>query len=174
MGVTGFFPVGDYREGAIANVANHRLATDVNGAITWLDPNIGLDLSVAMGVTFNQENSATNYRTGNEFHLEWAATQNLSKELSIGLVGYFYRQLTGDSGTGAILGPFKGEVTALGGTVGYNFKLGDLPIATRIKVYREFDVQNRLQGTAGYFTLSMPLYVYGAPPRPGSPLVVKN
>jgi len=158
-GVTTFVPVGDYRQGALANVANHRLAADVNGAITWLDPNIGLDLSAALGVTFNQENAATNYKTGNEFHFEWAAVQNLSKQFSIGVVGYYYKQITGDSGLGATLGAFKGEVTAVGGTIGYNFKIGNLPVATRLKIYREFDVTNRLEGTAGFVTLSMPLYV---------------
>jgi hypothetical protein len=163
MGVTAFLPVGDYREGALANVANHRLAADVNGAVTWLDPRIGLDLSVALGVTFNQENVATNYKTGNEFHFEWAATQNLSKQFSVGVVGYYYKQITGDSGPGAILGAFKGEVTAIGGTIGYNMRIGDLPIATRLKIYREFDVTNRLEGTAGYFTLSMPLFVSTSP-----------
>jgi len=32
--------------------------------------------------------------------------------------------------------------------------LGGLPVSTRIKVYREFDVQNRMEGTAGYFTVA--------------------
>lgn len=164
-GVTGFFPVGDYREGALANIANHRLAVDFNGAVTWLDPRIGLDLSAALGFTVSQENTATDYRTGDEFHLEWAATQNLSKEFSIGLVGYYYNQLTGDSGTGATLGRFKGEVTAVGGSIGFNFKLGNLPVSTRLRAYHEFNVRNRLEGNAGYFTLSAPLYVQASAPR---------
>lgn len=37
------------------------------------------------------------------------------------------------------------------------FEVGKLPISTRIKVYREFDVQNRMEGTAGFFTVSLPL-----------------
>ena len=158
-GVTGFFPVGDYQEGALANVANHRGAADFNGAFTWLDPAIGLDVSLAAGVTTNLENTATHYRTGNELHVEGAITQNFSPQFSLGLVGYYYDQLSGDSGAGATLGAFKGRVAALGGSVGYNFKLGDLPVSTRVKVYREFDVRNRLEGTAAYFSLSLPLYI---------------
>ncbi|WP_431311105.1 transporter [Methylobacterium nigriterrae] len=42
----------------------------------------------------------------------------MTKELTVGLVGYFYDQLTGDSGSGDRIGPFKGRVTALGGSVG--------------------------------------------------------
>jgi hypothetical protein len=159
-GVTGFFPIGDYQKGALANVANHRGAADFNGAITWLDPAIGLDVSVAAGITTSLENTATNYRTGNELHVEGAITQNFNPQFSLGVVGYYYDQLSGDTGTGATLGAFKGRVAALGGSVGYNFKLGELPVSTRVKVYREFDVKNRLEGTAGYFTISMPLYVF--------------
>lgn len=158
-GVTGFFPVGDYQQGALANVANHRGAADFNGALTWLDPAIGLDVSIAAGITTSRENTATKYRTGNEFHVEGAITQNFGPQFSLGVVGYYYEQLSGDSGLGATLGAFKGRAAALGGSVGYNFKLGELPVSARVKVYREFDVKNRLEGTAGFFSLSMPLYV---------------
>ena len=152
-------PVGDYREGEIANMAFHRWAGDISGAVTWFDPELGIDLSATAGVTFNGTNDVTDYTTGTEFHVEWAATKALSKQLSIGLVGYYYDQITGDSGPGAQLGDFEGRVTALGGTIAYNFELGQTPISTRLKIYREFDVQNRLEGTAGYFTVAFPLAV---------------
>jgi hypothetical protein len=38
----------------------------------------------AAGFTFNQTNTATDYKTGDEFHLEWAATKYLTKEFTIG------------------------------------------------------------------------------------------
>ena len=159
LGVSGVIPSGSYVTGQLSNASLNRPAVDVFGTLTWLDPAIGVDLSMAMGVTFNQVNRATDYKTGDEFHLEWAASKYITKELTIGLVGYFYQQLTADSGTGAKLGAFEGRVIALGGTVGYTFEVGKLPISTRIKVYREFDVQNRMEGTAGYFTVSLPLGV---------------
>jgi hypothetical protein len=37
------------------------MSADTNGAVTWLDPKTGLDLSAAAGFAFNGENSATNY-----------------------------------------------------------------------------------------------------------------
>jgi hypothetical protein len=159
-------PIGDYREGALSNIAFHRWATDVFGAATWLNPKTGIDLSAAVGVTFNGKNSATDYNTGTEFHLEYAATQNLPNGFSFGLVGYYYDQISGDSGTGAKLGAFEGRVTALGGSLGYMFKVDGRDVITRLKIYREFDVTNRLEGTSGYFTVSMPLYVYAPPGRP--------
>lgn len=159
--VTGMLniPAGDYREGEIANLAFNRWAGDISGAVTWLDAESGIELSAAAGFTFNGTNDATDYTTGTEFHVEWAATKALTKQLSVGLVGYYYDQITGDSGPGARLGSFEGQVTALGGTIAYNFELGQTPVSTRLKIYREFDAVNRLEGTAGYVTISFPLSV---------------
>ena len=72
-----------------------------------------------------------------------------------------------DSGRGARLGPFKGRVVAAGGEADYSFKLGALPVSTKLRVYREFDTENRFQGTAGVLTIAVPLYVDQpkAPPR---------
>ncbi len=41
------------------------------------------------------------------------------------MAGYFYQQVTGDSGPGASLGDFKGRIAAIGGTMGYNFKMAE-------------------------------------------------
>lgn len=134
--------------------------------MTWFDPKVGLDISVAAGVTFNGENDATQYKTGNEFHVEWAAEQHLSKQVSIGFVGYYYEQITGDSGEGAVLGPFEGRVLALGGTAAFTFELDKTPVAVRLKAFKELDVENRLEGTSGFVTLSVPLHVASGTPSP--------
>ena len=150
-------PIGDYQAGEIANVAFHRWGADVSGAMTWLNPDTGLDISGAVGFTFNGENPVTDYRTGTEFHAEWAVVQNFSPQFSAGLVGYYYQQLTADSGDGATLGEFKGRVAAIGGTVGWNFKVAETPVSLRVKIYREFAARNRLEGTSGFLTVSIPL-----------------
>lgn len=159
----GVVPSGSFENGQLSNIALNRPALDLSGALTYLDPVLGYELSVVPGITFNWINPATRYLTGTEFHLEWSASKYLSKDLSIGLVGYFYDQLTGDSGSGDRIGPFKGRVVSLGGQVGYTFRAGEIPISTSVRVYREFDVRNRFQGTATYLTISAPLWV--APPK---------
>jgi len=82
------------------------------------------------------------------------------------VIGYYYQQVTGDSGTGARLGDFMGRTIALGGTAAYTFKLDGRDITTRVKVLREFDVENRLEGTAGFLTVSFPILVNAAPAKP--------
>ncbi|MDE1154717.1 MAG: transporter [Acidobacteriaceae bacterium] len=146
-------PIGDYQKGEISNIAFHHWGADVSGAVTWLDPSIGLDLSAAVGMTFNAINHATDYRTGNEFHFEWAAVQHFNTQFDAGLVGYYYDQLTGDSGSGASSG-FKGRVAAahIGGTQGGR-------AAARIKYFHEFSVENRARGDAVFLSLSVPLSI---------------
>ncbi len=154
-------PTGFWQRGNLANIGFNRWAIDTSGAVTWLDPKIGLELSAAAGFTYNFENPATDYKTGTEFHLEYAAVQNFSKQFALGINGYFYDQVTGDSGPGANLGAFKGRVAAIGPVVNFNFQLGKIPVATNLKYFHEFDVEKRLQGDAGYITLTMPLSVGG-------------
>ncbi|NSZ66935.1 transporter [Agrobacterium tumefaciens] len=151
-------PVGDYQEGEISNIAFHHWGADVFAAATWLDPAIGLDLSGVIGMTFNAENPSTDYRTGNEFHFEWAAVQHFNTTFDAGLVGYYYNQVSGDSGDGAAR-PFKGEVAAIGATIGWNFKAGELPVSARLKYFHEFAAENRAEGDAVFVTISMPLSI---------------
>jgi hypothetical protein len=170
----GVVPSGSYESGQLSNISLNRPAIDFSGALTYLDPVLGYELSVVPGITFNWINPATQYLTGTEFHLEWSASKYLSKELSVGLVGYYYNQLTGDSGSGDRIGPFKGRVTSLGAQIGYTFKLGEIPVSTNLRFFREFDVRNRFAGTATYLTISAPLWV--APPKPvaeAKPIVSK-
>jgi hypothetical protein len=161
-GVTAFLPIGDYRKGELANVSKNRGALDVYGALTWLEPTLGLDITNVVGVTFNRANPETDYKTGNEFHWEWAVTKKFESGFSVGAVGYVYRQLTADSGRGAALGAFKGSTSAIGAAIGYDFKVGQAPISTKIRFYHEMDSERRLKGNSVFLSFSMPLWVPGA------------
>jgi hypothetical protein len=150
-------PVGQYDKNDIVNMGTNRWAFDATAAATWLDPKRGHEASVAAGFTFNGENPDTNYRTGTEFHVEFAVMQHVSEAFAFGLAGYHFQQVTGDSGAGATLGSFKGRVTALGPNVVYNFKLGATPVATQLSWYHEFNVKNRVEGDAVVFSVTIPL-----------------
>jgi hypothetical protein len=157
--VTGLLnvPIGAYNEDDIANLGFNRWIFDASGAATWLDPAKGVEASVNAGFSFHSENPDTNYNTGTEFHVEFALQQHFSEAFAVGLVGFHFQQVTGDSGAGATLGPFKGRVTALGPNVNFDFKLGELPVATSLRWYHDFNIKNRLEGDLGVFTATIPL-----------------
>ncbi len=125
--------------------------------MTWLDAARGHEVSVAAGFTFNWENPATDYTTGTEFHVEWALMQHFTKTFSLGIGGYHYQQITGDSGAGATLGDFEGRVTALGPVMTYTFICGKTPISTQLEWMHEFDVENRAEGDCGFLNVTIPL-----------------
>lgn len=150
-------PVAHWERGDVTNIGFNRWAVDLTGALTYLDMTTGLEVSSAAGFTFNGENDTTDYKTGTEFHLEAAVMQNFSKTFGLGIQGYFYQQVTGDSGSGAKLGDFEGRVIAIGPAMNFAFQLGQTHVAGSLKYFHEFDVENRLEGDAGYLTFTMPL-----------------
>ncbi len=157
-GVSVNAPSGQWQTGRLANMSFNHWAVDLFGALTWLDPALGYDASIAAGFTFNAENPATDYTSGTEFHLEAALTKRFKNGFSFGVTGYHYEQITGDSGQGARLGDYKGRVTGIGPSLGYQFKLGETPVATQLKAFKEFNAENRLEdGEAAFFTVTVPL-----------------
>jgi hypothetical protein len=70
----------------------------------------------------------------------------------MGVVGYDYRQFTGDSGSGAILGSFKGRVDAVGPGLIYTTLIGQTPLVLNLRHYMEFDGHNHFQGNSTIFS----------------------
>lgn len=146
VGAATYIPAQTYDAQRLANLSLNRPAVDTFASATWFPKGSGLDVSGSVGVTFNGENKATQYRTGTEFHVEGAVTKSVGHGFSLGALAYHYEQLTPDSGIGARLGPFKGRVSAIGAVLGYDFEIDKTPIYTRLQAVNEFDVRNRFKG----------------------------
>jgi hypothetical protein len=94
---TGDISVGDYDPKRLANIGGHA-ATDGGGAYTYFNPQTGHELSATLGFTYNFENTERqDYKNGIDMHLDWGASQWLSKTTMIGVAGYHYDQLTDDT-----------------------------------------------------------------------------
>jgi hypothetical protein len=96
----------------------------------------GQEFSLNMTTSFNSQNQATHYKSGNEFYFTYAAQQYFSPIFALGIGGYYYKQLTDDTQFGKVVNtdtsvlPFdplnagpgnKGETFAIGPIVSYNF-----------------------------------------------------
>ena len=150
-----YAPVGSYNSDRRLNTGFGRWALDPNLAVTWLHPKYGQEVSISMGYTINFENPAPQYRTGNEFHLEYFLGQHLPKGFAVGLAGYIYNQMTADTGPGATLGAFHGQTIALGPCLIFNSKIGDHAIGLNARYYNEVKVKNRFDGQSFFLTLSL-------------------
>lgn len=100
--VTGNIPSGTYDQRRLANLSLGYVVTDAGGAYTYLDSKTGNEFSIASGFSYNFINPYTQYQNGIDFHTDWAASHYLNKNAFIGFGGYFFQQVSGDTGAGAI------------------------------------------------------------------------
>lgn len=160
-------PIGEYREGELANLAFNRWAVDLSMAVSYHDAEAGWDVSGKAGFTFNGTNDATDYDSGNDFHIEASLERIVSPQWSLGVQGYYYKQVSDDTGEGATLGGFRGEVIGAGATAAYNFVVAQNPLTLRGRVLWEFEAERRLEGVAVFLDLSFPLQMNLPPSTPG-------
>lgn len=150
-------PVGSYEKGRLANIGTNHWSVDAGGGYTYFDTMKGHEFSAVAGLTYNFENPDTDYRNGVDGHIDWAASQFFSERVHAGLVGYIYRQLSGDSGSGARLGDFKSRINGIGPQVGYFFPFGSGKGYINLKGYYEFAADHRLEGWNVWLTVALPL-----------------
>jgi hypothetical protein len=144
--ITGDIPVGLYSSSNLANIGLGHGAIDGGVGYTYFDEKTGHEFSAVMGLTGNFENTETNYTSGIDWHLDWGASQFVTKQFQVGLVGYFYEQLTPDSGCAPAICPFESRVIGVGPQVGYLFPVGDMQGYVNLKGYGEFDNNARPDG----------------------------
>ena len=106
------------------------------------------------GLTYNFTNPDTDYRSGVDFHLDWAASQFLSPKVHVGVVGYYYQQLTADVGM-PVLVDFKSRVAAVGPQLGLIIPMGTMQGYVNLKGYWEFDAKKRPEGWNTWLTFSI-------------------
>ena len=151
----GDIPIGDYDPNRLSNIGIGHGAIDGGFGYTYFDPTKGHEFSAVAGFTYNFTNPDTQYKNGIDFHVDWAASQFLSKQLLVGIAGYLYDQISCDSGSGNRVGCFESRVAGVGPQVGYIFPLGDLQGYLNLKGYWEFDHQNRPEGWNVWLTFAI-------------------
>lgn len=156
----GDIPVGSYDPDRLSNIGIGHGAIDGGGAYTYLNTKTGTELSATLGFAKNFENPSTNYTNGIDAHLDLGAAQFLTEHFFVGAVGYYYQQLTADSGQLPILGPNESRTRGVGLQTGYNFSVDGVSIYTNLRGYTEFGSYRRTQGHAIYFTVGIPLSAF--------------
>ena len=144
--VAGDVPVGDYSSSSLSNVGIGHGAIDGGGGYTYFNPQTGHELSGVLGLTYNLLNPSTQYQNGVDLHFDWGASQFLTKQIQVGLVGYAYKDIGCDSGSGDHVGCFQSQVLGIGPQIGLFFPVGGMQGYLNIKAYGEFDASDRPSG----------------------------
>lgn len=151
---TGAIPVGDYKADRLTNIGLGHAAIDAGGAYTYFNPETGWEASATVGLTYNFENSDTDYTNGEAIHIDWAISKFVSEKWQLGAVGFAYKQFSDDKGAPDILEGFRSETYGIGPQIAYSGEIGGRAVYASLRAYHEFDTQNRTEGDAAFFTLS--------------------
>ncbi len=160
--LTGNIPVGTYSSTRLAAIGIGHGAIDAGAGYTYQNTKSGFEFSIVAGLTGNFENQSTQYKNGIDSHVDFAASYAVAPNAQVGLAGYVYYQLTGDTGSGAKLGGFLSKVGGIGPEIDWSFKVGRQRWSANLRGYCEYWSEHRPRGGTGFFTLGIPL---SAPPK---------
>ena len=153
-----YVPTGDYEKGKLANVGKNYWTFEPMASVSYINSKIGLELSAYAGVDFNTKNNETEYQSGSQFHLDFTVAEHLplfGGIIGLGANGFYYEQISGDSGSGASLGDFKGRTVGIGPVLSYVMKVWNKDLVAEVKWLPELDVNHRMEGDYIWFKLAM-------------------
>ncbi len=165
--IAGNIPSGTYDPNRLANLSFGFWGVDTGAGYTYFDPKAGHEFSIVSGVTWSAMNPFLQYQNGIDFHVDWAASQFITKSVLVGLAGYYFQQLTDDRGPGATLGGFRGMTVGIGPQVGFLFPVGEYQGYLNLKAFKDLEVENRPQGWSAFVTFAL------TPKAPEPPSTVK-
>jgi len=151
-----YAPTGSFEVGRLANVGKNYWTFSPTLALNHIEPAIGREFSVFGGFDINTKNTDTDYHTGIQTHIESTFVQYvilLGGFSGLGLSGYWYQQLTGDSGAGATLGDFKSQAVGVGPVLSYKTQWGNTDISSELKWLHEFETKRRAEGDSIFFKI---------------------
>jgi hypothetical protein len=167
-----YAPTGNFESNSVANIGRNYWTFEPSAAISFFrfpsrEIPLALEFTTSAGFDFNTKNSATHYQTGDQFHLDGTLALHwlVSKTRDLGLLGagvsgFFYQQITRDTGSGAFNGSFEAMTTGVGPALSYVYDIKStvskdhVTIGAEVKWLPELSVSNRLQGNIVWLKLA--------------------
>lgn len=134
-------PTGRYQQNDF-NTGRNYWTFDHNLLLTWSLP-YNNELSVTVGYMNNLENTATHYKSGDEFHFDYNLGHYFEQGLAVGVSGSHYRQISADKAPAHALATTSSEASSIGPSIMYTPKINNQDTAISLKWLYEFDVAGR-------------------------------
>jgi hypothetical protein len=152
-----------YQSGAPVNIGQHNVAFTPAAAFTLTPRHDAENIMSRFDYVINDVDHDTHYHSGNEFFWQYDAQQQITHHMSVGLTGYFYKQITNDTLKGSPVVTvnadssqcvgYKGRVLDLGPQITFPWgKHGALVV----KWDHDFLVQNKPRGNGLWFQFGIP------------------
>jgi hypothetical protein len=155
-GVDYFFPTGSFDKTNLVNIGLNYYTIVPNGAVTWFTTP-KLQMSLKYLFEFHTINTATRYRSGDTFDLDYSAEYAVldnCPNLHLGIQGYFFQQLSNDTLNGRVLlDGYRGQAFAIGPQIRWDLPGG----AIAGKWQHEVEAQNRTRGDKFWIQFALPL-----------------
>ena len=153
VGLDFYLPTGKYDRNDLANIGRNYYAVEPLYILSYIDPK-GFNGDLKFGYLFNARNKDTDYRSGQEFHVDYAAGWGLGNGWTVGAGGYYYQQVSSDRQAGTTLANSKGKAFAIGPALKYDSGKGWF---ATLKWQKEVLTENRAQGNAVWLKAVFPL-----------------
>lgn len=149
-GVDFYAPTGRYDRNDLANLGRNYWTAQAVIAMTYADPHgLNADAKVMYGI--NAKNRDTDYKSGQEFIVDYAVGWAVAPGWVAGVGGYYYQQTTDDYLGGDRVSDNKGKSFAIGPAIKYSSSNG---WSLAAKWQREDYVKNRPDGDAFWLKLA--------------------
>ncbi len=145
-------PTGAYSKTDLVNLGRNYWTLEPAMAVSYVQA-AGVNADIKLHYDFNSRNKDTQYRSGQEFHFDYALGWGFGNGWTAGVGGYVYKQITDDDVAGVTVPNAKGSAMAFGPSIKYQSPSGFFITA---KFQQDFAVRNRPEGTALKIKMILP------------------
>jgi hypothetical protein len=153
-----YAPTGRYDKDRLANPGLNVWTFDPTVGVAYNNETSGFNAAAFLGIGVNTRNKDTDYKSGSLMHFDASVQQFLPVGrgfVSLGAEVFYMEQVSGDSGSGALLGDFKGRSTGIGPVLGYLLPLGNKErLIAELRWLHESSVKNRPEGDYLWFKVN--------------------
>ncbi len=149
-----YAPTGSYEVGRLINNGKNFWTAEPTVGWMYFGKENGIEASLFFGADFNQENTDTDYKSGTQVHFDGTLAQHfpfMGGFGGAGISGYWYKQVSNDSGQGAKFGAFRAEAAGAGPVLSWVDKTGKY--IGEIKYLQDFENEKRLDGDTVWLKL---------------------